>query len=165
LFDLHLSAFSGAVPIFGVIEDIRIPQKYYRSVSRSGTTLQVCQQLNRNCTGIEVNPEYVTLTKERLEQPFIGFDSIDERMERVPNALNDIHIRNEYLNKHKNWFLKYHPNAIYLKKRRGTLRGWAGMLLEQAGILHLASQYHPELSGGELRRVALRRLCSTGLNC
>jgi site-specific DNA-methyltransferase (adenine-specific) len=148
------------------IDDIRIPQKYYRSVnnmrganpgdvwmfshvhycnanrqehptqkpegliermilasseegdmvvdpfSGSGTTLRVCQQLNRNCTGIELNPEYVALTKERLEQPFTGFDSIDERMERVPNDLNDIHIRDEYLNKHKNWFLKYHPNAI-----------------------------------------------------
>jgi site-specific DNA-methyltransferase (adenine-specific) len=33
-------------------------------------------------------------------------------MERVPNDLNDIQIRNEYLNEHKNWFLKYHPNAV-----------------------------------------------------
>jgi site-specific DNA-methyltransferase (adenine-specific) len=55
--------------------------------SGSGTTLRVCQQLNRNCTGIELNPEYIRLTKERLEQPFAGFDSIDERMERLPNDL------------------------------------------------------------------------------
>lgn len=80
--------------------------------SGSGTTLRVCQQLNRNCTGIELNPEYVTLTKERLERSFMGFDSIDERMERIPNDLNDAKIRDEYLNNHKIWFLKHHPNSI-----------------------------------------------------
>jgi site-specific DNA-methyltransferase (adenine-specific) len=80
--------------------------------SGSGTTLRVCQQLNRNCIGIEINPEYVTLTKERLKQSFIGFDSIDERMERIPNDLNDVNVRNEYLNNHKTWFLKYHPNIV-----------------------------------------------------
>ena len=80
--------------------------------SGSGTTLSVCQQLNRNCIGIELNPQYVQLTKERLNQPFTGFDSIDERMERVPNDLNNTTTRNEYLKNHKTWFLKYHPNAI-----------------------------------------------------
>jgi site-specific DNA-methyltransferase (adenine-specific) len=80
--------------------------------SGTGTTLRVCHQLNRNCIGIELNPEYVALTKERLEQPFTGFDSIDERMERIPNDLNDLQIRNEYLNNHKTWFLKYHPNSM-----------------------------------------------------
>jgi len=80
--------------------------------SGSGTTLRVCQQLNRNCIGIELNPEYIILTKERLVQPFDGFDSIDERMERIPNDLNDVQIRNEYLDNHKTWFLKYHPNFI-----------------------------------------------------
>jgi site-specific DNA-methyltransferase (adenine-specific) len=78
----------------------------------SGTTLRVCQQLNRNCIGIELNPEYVKLINKRLKQPFNGFDSIDERMERVPNDLNDENTRNEYLKNHKDWFLKYHPNAI-----------------------------------------------------
>ena len=78
----------------------------------SGTTLRVCQQLNRSCIGIELNPEYVQLINERLKQPFDGFDSIDERMERVPNDLNDENIRKEYLKNHKDWFLKYHPNAI-----------------------------------------------------
>jgi site-specific DNA-methyltransferase (adenine-specific) len=149
-----------------ILDNIRIPQKYYRSVNNmrganpgdvwqfshihycnknrqehptqkpegliermvlasseegdmvidpfagSGTTLRVCQQLNRNCIGIELNPEYVKLANERLKQPFNGFDSIDERMERVPNDLNDEHTRNKYLENHKNWFLKYHPNAI-----------------------------------------------------
>jgi site-specific DNA-methyltransferase (adenine-specific) len=78
----------------------------------SGTTLRVCQQLNRNCIGIELNPEYINLINNRLEQPFIGFDSIDERMERVPNDLNDENLRNKYYENHKQWFLKFHPNAV-----------------------------------------------------
>jgi site-specific DNA-methyltransferase (adenine-specific) len=80
--------------------------------SGSGTTLRVCQQLNRRCIGIELNPEYVALAKERLKQPFAGFDSIDERMERIPNDLNNVNIRNEYLDNHKTWFLKYHQNSV-----------------------------------------------------
>jgi site-specific DNA-methyltransferase (adenine-specific) len=149
-----------------ILDNIRIPQKYYRSVNNmrganpgdvwqfshihycnknrqehptqkpegliermvlasseendmvidpfagSGTTLRVCQQLNRNCIGIELNPEYIKLIHKRLKQPFNGFDSIDERMERVPNDLNDENTRNEYLENHKDWFLKYHPNAM-----------------------------------------------------
>jgi len=79
--------------------------------SGSGTTLRVCQQLNRNCIGFELNPDYVEMTKERLTKPFIGFDSIDPRMERVPNDLNDSSIREEYLNNHVNWFLKNHNGA------------------------------------------------------
>ncbi|GHU42630.1 hypothetical protein FACS1894190_12190 [Spirochaetia bacterium] len=154
------------------LDDIRVPQKYYRSVnnmrganpgdvwtfshvhycnanrqdhptqkpegliermilasskendlvvdpfSGSGTTLRVCQQLNRNCIGIELNPDYVELTKNRLAEPFIGFDSIDERMERVPNDLNDEKIRNDYLNNHKEWFFKYHQDSLdYFEKQ------------------------------------------------
>lgn len=78
----------------------------------SGTTLRVCQQLNRNAVGFELNPEYVELTKNRLNQPFNGFDSIDPRMERVPNDLTQRHIRNEYLENHINWFLSNHNNAL-----------------------------------------------------
>lgn len=36
----------------------------------SGTTLRVCQQLNRKALGIEVNPEYVQMTKDRLAKVF-----------------------------------------------------------------------------------------------
>jgi len=78
----------------------------------SGTTLRVCQQLNRNCTGIEINPEYITMAKKRLEKPFNGFDSIDSRMERVPRDLNDKEIREEYLKNHINWFLNRHNSAL-----------------------------------------------------
>lgn len=79
--------------------------------SGSGTTLRVCQQLNRNCTGIELNEDYVKMTKERLNEPFIEFDSFDPKMERIPNDLNDKKIRNEYVNNHKKWFLRNHKEA------------------------------------------------------
>ena len=80
--------------------------------SGSGTTLRVAQQLQRNCVGIEINEHYVEQTKQRLSKPFEGFDSIDPRMERIPNDLNDKHVREEYLNNHITWFLKNHQNAI-----------------------------------------------------
>ncbi len=80
--------------------------------SGSGTTLRVCQQLNRKCLGIELNPEYVQNTKERLAQDFTGFDSVDDRMSRIPNDLNDESIRNEYLKNHMDWFLNNHPDAL-----------------------------------------------------
>lgn len=49
---------------------------------------------------------------ERLEAPFTGFDSIDERMKRVPNDLNDPVVRICYIENHIQWFLKNHPDAI-----------------------------------------------------
>ena len=76
----------------------------------SGTTMRVCQQLKRNGIGIEINEEYVKLAKERLNRPFEGFDSIDTRMLRVPNDLNDAKTRNEYIKKHIDWFLKNNPD-------------------------------------------------------
>lgn len=78
----------------------------------SGTSLRVCQQLKRNGLGIEINEAYVSIIKERLSQPFLGFDSIDERMERVPNDLNDNGIRNVYIKNHIQWFLNNHPDSI-----------------------------------------------------
>jgi len=86
--------------------------------SGSGTTLRVCQQLNRNCIGFELNPDYVEMTKKRLSEPFNGFDSIDPRMERIPNDLNDDFLRLEYIENHIDWFLKNHNGAteLFLKK-------------------------------------------------
>lgn len=80
--------------------------------SGSGTTLRVCQQLNRNAIGIELNSEYVEQTKERLNEKFEGFDSIDERMLRIPSDFNDVEIREKYITNHINWFLKNHPDRI-----------------------------------------------------
>lgn len=79
--------------------------------SGSGTTLRVCQQLNRKCIGIELNDDYVKMTEKRLAEKFTGFDSIDPRMERVPNDLNDPKIREQYLQNHLDWFLKNHNGA------------------------------------------------------
>lgn len=80
--------------------------------SGSGTTLRVCQQLNRRCIGIELNEEYVKMTINRLNQPFNGFDSMDPRMSRIPNDLNDKNIRGEYLENHVTWFLKNHEDQL-----------------------------------------------------
>ncbi len=80
--------------------------------SGSGTTLRVCQQLNRSCIGFELNENYVQQIKNRLEQPFFGFDSVDERMLRIPNDLNNIDIRNEYIQNHIKWFLFNHSNKV-----------------------------------------------------
>lgn len=80
--------------------------------SGSGTTLRVCQQLNRNAIGFELNPDYVAMTQQRLAVPFDGFDSIDPRMERVPNDLRQQDIRHEYLKNHVNWFLINHENTL-----------------------------------------------------
>ncbi len=74
--------------------------------------MRVCQQLNRNCLGFELNPEYVQLTEKRLAMPFTGFDSIDARFERVPLDLRNEQIRNEYTKSHIKWFLAHHENYI-----------------------------------------------------
>ena len=78
----------------------------------SGTALRVCQQTDRKGIGIDINKEYIEMTRERLAEKFIGFDSIDERMKRVPNDLNDAGIREEYIRNHVEWFLKNHPDAV-----------------------------------------------------
>lgn len=78
----------------------------------SGTTARVCQQLQRHYIGIELNPEYVAMSNERLEKDFVGFDSIDTRMGRVPFDLRNPEIRHAYLENHKQWFLSNHENAV-----------------------------------------------------
>lgn len=83
----------------------------------SGTTLRVCQQLNRRGLGYELNPSYVEMIQNRLKEPFHGFDSVDDRMERVPNDLTCPLLREEYLKNHIDWFLKNHENAIEAFKK------------------------------------------------
>jgi len=78
----------------------------------SGTTLRVCQQSDRKAIGIEINPDYVAMTKDRLSAPFTGFDSLDPRMERVPLDLRRSDVRAAYLENHKQWFLRHHENAL-----------------------------------------------------
>ncbi len=109
----------------------------------SGTTLRVCQQLNRTGYGIEINPEYVESCKTRLERKFSGFDSVDPRMARVPLDLRKPEIRESYLDNHKKWFLKNHENALgdldstvrhqYPSKSQGCQ--------EQLDLLELTAEY------------------------
>jgi site-specific DNA-methyltransferase (adenine-specific) len=101
----------------GIIERIVLASSHKDGLildpfSGSGTTLRVCQQLNRKAIGFELNPEYVTMTELRLSAPFTSFDSVDTRMERVPNDLRNKEVREEYLKNHVEWFLKNHENAI-----------------------------------------------------
>ena len=84
--------------------------------SGSGTTMRVCQQLKRRAIGIEVNPDYIFMTEERLKKPFSGFDSIDPRMNRVPLDMSKMDMRIEYLRQHKEWFLKNHENSLDIFK-------------------------------------------------
>jgi DNA modification methylase len=53
----------------------------------SGTTLRVAQQTQRNCLSFELNPAYVEMVNQRLSKPFVGFDSVDPRLSRVPRDL------------------------------------------------------------------------------
>ena len=105
----------------------------------SGTALRVCQQTNRNGIGIDINPEYIAMTEERLGEPFNGFDSIDERMKRVPNDLNDATIRAEYIKNHVNWFLKNHPDAV--SEFMSEVKGKYGQKMAIDGQLDLFSIY------------------------
>lgn len=78
----------------------------------SGTSARVCQQLKRNFIGFDNNLDYIKMARERLEQPFTGFDSIDTRMYRIPNDLNNVSYREEYIKNHIKWFLHNHENMV-----------------------------------------------------
>ena len=78
----------------------------------SGTSARVCQQTNRNFIGFDINPDYINITKNRLLEKFNGFDSIDERMLRLPNDLNDFSYRQMYIKNHIKWFLKNQPERV-----------------------------------------------------
>ena len=169
------------------LDDIRVPQKYYRSINNmrganpgnvwefshmhycnkhrkqhptqkpeglfermilassnpgdmvldpfvgSGTALRVCQQTDRRGIGIDINPDYIAMAEQRLAEEFTGFDSMDERMKRVPNDLNDRKIREEYIQNHMKWFLKNHPDAIgdfmqEVGKKYGKKMGESGQM-------------------------------------
>ena len=50
----------------------------------SGTSLSVCRHTGRRGIGIDIKSEYVSMTMERLEEPFEDFDSSDARGNRIP---------------------------------------------------------------------------------
>jgi DNA modification methylase len=110
--------------------------------SGSGTTLRVCQQVFRSGIGIELNPEYVELTKRRLEKEFTGFDSIDPRMERVPFDLRREAHRAAYLENHRKWFLKHHENATRkFEDSVAALYGEAEPVDDQMTLLEEPAEY------------------------
>ncbi len=122
----------------------------------SGTTLQVCQQLNRFGTGIELNPDYVQMSQERLQSEFSGFDSVDPRMKRVPFDLRKESVRQEYLENHRRWFLRNHENAIRdFEKSVETLYPKRPRELEQMKLLEASEKYKSQR--GSPARVATQR--------
>ena len=54
----------------------------------SGTTARVARVLGRSYVGIDINPEYIRRAKERVNRPFLGFDSVDERSDRQPQEVS-----------------------------------------------------------------------------
>ena len=108
----------------------------------SGTTLRVCQQLKRKGIGIEINPDYVKMTQNRLKREFNGFDSIDPRVSRVPFDLNNDRVREEYLTNHRKWFLKNHENVVQaFEKEVGKLYGHGDNGVGQLNLLEPKVQY------------------------
>jgi len=53
----------------------------------SGTTCRVAKVLNRKWIGIDLNPEYIEMSKKRIGQQNVSFDSFDPRVERTPKDL------------------------------------------------------------------------------
>lgn len=50
----------------------------------SGTSARVANILKRNYIGIDINPDYIEMSRQRLTRVFSGFDSVDPRKERTP---------------------------------------------------------------------------------
>lgn len=112
--------------------------------SGSGTTLRVCQQLNRRAIGIEINPDYITMTKDRLGAGFSGFDSVDPRMERIPRDLCRPDVREDYLKKHKAWFLTHHENAAQrFEDRVSSMYGLRNETPRQLTLLKETPEHEP----------------------
>ncbi|MCG8352907.1 MAG: site-specific DNA-methyltransferase [Chloroflexales bacterium] len=53
----------------------------------SGTSCRVAHVLGRRWIGIDCNPEYIAMSRRRIEAPFTSFDSHDPRMQRTPRDL------------------------------------------------------------------------------
>ena len=50
----------------------------------SGTTCCVASVLNRQWIGIDLNPEYISMSERRLAEELTSFDSFDPRLNRTP---------------------------------------------------------------------------------
>lgn len=105
----------------------------------SGTCVHVCQHTGRNGITIELNPDYCEMIIRRLQEPFHGFDSLDERITRCPNDLNDDAYRASYIRNHIEWFLKNHEDAvpIFLEEVKNKYL----MKMRTAGQTEIFKQY------------------------
>lgn len=61
----------------------------------SGTTCRVADVLSRKWIGIDTNPDYIEMCKQRLEEPFKEFDSVDPRVKRKSKDLPEDRKRNK----------------------------------------------------------------------
>ena len=50
----------------------------------SGTTSRVAAHLCRNSIGIDINPDYIAMTRQRLADASTSLDSFDPRIQRTP---------------------------------------------------------------------------------
>lgn len=57
----------------------------------SGTTCRVADVLERKWIGIDINPEYIAMSRARMDSEFSGFDSIDPRLDRISKDLPQAH--------------------------------------------------------------------------
>ena len=90
----------------------------------SGTSLRVCQQLDRRCIGIELNREFVSQISQRLDEPFAGFDTFDSRVLNPPIEMTDPVIRAQYRKDHERWFLSGRSQEQLREFRRRWLENY-----------------------------------------
>lgn len=63
----------------------------------SGTTVRVAKIMNRHYIGIDINPDYVAIARDRLTKEFKGFDTVDVRAKRIPLDLPELEDASPYL--------------------------------------------------------------------
>ncbi|HMA36012.1 MAG TPA: site-specific DNA-methyltransferase [Chloroflexia bacterium] len=53
----------------------------------SGTTCRVAKIWQRHWIGIDINPDYIAMSRQRVDQPGVDLDSVDPRRARIPHDL------------------------------------------------------------------------------
>lgn len=79
----------------------------------SGSSMVVAKKTNRQFIGIELESDYVELSRIELEKDYKFFNSYFKELTRIPDNLSQSEKTVNYLHNHRNWFLeKYHSNLI-----------------------------------------------------
>ena len=112
----------------------------------------VINYIKENETKLNIKEEYDKI-KDTIKRSsnliylneYSNFDSIDERMKRVPNDLNDPKIREEYIRNHIEWFLKNHPDAVDDFMQEVRLKYETKM--KESGQMSLFDLFGAELTG------------------